>query len=405
MSSVTCSGSASFLDELIPLVQAALQNLNANRQDRRPALEAERRQVEDTICGLTLSLSKPDLLGSVRAEIEGAFGTAIERREQIAIEQTVEETRLRAAQLAITKDDIIERLGRLEDVVGNADPTRTNLELSLHIDRITCFHDGRVQMRHCKLGAMPMVQDLLSGDGGDPVQAQGGNARRRTRLRIIDDEVDEETTESLVDFATDLDRFAGLGDEWFWIEDLTVPARSLSWPEANAERVFLRRQQSRLPYSALALEFEVSPPTIGAAIRYYLATHPGARDEVVLPRGGKRRPKFNLAAFADECRALYEAGWPKEKLADKYGCSPPTIAKALDLAYKRTGSRLPTLAERRASAAAEARRHFEERPSLQYIADQMKVSDCTARKYLAASFRAEGARMPDLRTLRRQARG
>ena len=71
---------------------------------------------------------------------------------------------------------------------------------------------------------------------------------------------------------------------------------------ANAERVFLRRQQSRLSYKVLAKEFNVSGRTVGMAIAHYIATHPGAKDAVKLGRGGKRKRKFNLAAIADEAR-------------------------------------------------------------------------------------------------------
>jgi hypothetical protein len=33
-------------------------------------------------------------------------------------------------------------------------PTLGNLELSMHIDRIDCYDDGKVVLRTCKLGAV-----------------------------------------------------------------------------------------------------------------------------------------------------------------------------------------------------------------------------------------------------------
>ena len=400
------ASSTPWLHELIDEVRVALVGLEDNRHDCRPALESERQAIEASIEGWSQSLADRNLPPVTRTRIYADWIKAGERLDEIIAQSVEESARLQSAQLVLRPEEVTERLARLGSVLAANNPTLANLELSLHIDRIECFPDGRVNMRTCKLGAMNEVVEALSAESSaaDGVVAptfDGPRARRRGRLRVNGEtETDEDDLDDLVQFATDTNRFAGLGDEWFWIDEFTQPGRRPSWPEANAERVFRRRQQSGLPYSKLAEEESVTGPTIGAAMKHYIETHPGARDEVHLRRGGRRKPKFNLAAFAEEARALYEAGWPKEKLATKFECSPPTIVKALDLAYQSKGSRLPSRADRRAAKAAEARRLFDERPSLVYIAAAMNVSDTTARKYLAESFRAEGEPMPDLRSLR-----
>ena len=58
--------------------------------------------------------------------------------------------------------EFLRRLDRLSDVLANYGPTRGNLELSLHIDRITCKKDGTLELRMCKLGALPEVIEALT---------------------------------------------------------------------------------------------------------------------------------------------------------------------------------------------------------------------------------------------------
>ena len=72
--------------------------------------------------------------------------------------------------------------------------------------------------------------------------------------------------EDSVYFATDPHRFAALPEHFFWVDSFSVPER-VTWPEANAEKVFDRWQQGKVPKYKLAIEFDVSVPTIRQAIR------------------------------------------------------------------------------------------------------------------------------------------
>ena len=146
--------------------------------------------------------------------------------------------------------------------------------------------------------------------------------------------------------------------------------------------------------------FGVSKPTIRAAIQCYLTEHPDAKDEVNLASGGARPVKFDIEKFADEARQLFENGWAKLKLAEKYGCSTPVIDKALALAYEQVGLPMPTREDRQNIKSAKARRMLDGGHSLDEIAEALKVSDVTARQYLKASFATEGKAMPDLRSRR-----
>jgi hypothetical protein len=117
-----------------------------------------------------------------------------------------------------------------------------------------------------------------------------------------------------------------------------------------------------------------------------------------LPRGGKRPPKFDVAKFGAEARSLWVAGWSKLRLADKYGCSAPTIDKALQWAYAQEGLPLPTTKQLKQERISLARDLLDAGCSLEEIARRLNASDVTARQYLRESFAEEGKPMPDLRS-------
>lgn len=388
-----------WLPGLMEQVAAGLESLTADKHDQRPAWEQELRQIEQNVQGWNASLAKPNLPDAVREAVEKQWAAALERKAEIEAELAqLLHTDGQAEQL-VDPEQVARRVERLADVLAANDPTRGNLELALHIDRITCFRDDRVQLRMCKLGIIPDAVELLaapvvkSAEKKNP-KSGDARARRRGKLRVIDDDA-EVDLRAQANFVADVDRFAGLGDEWFWLDEFVIPP-STSWAAKHAAAVFRRRKAARLSYAKLAAEFDVTPPTIGAAVQSYLAAHPDERD-IELERGGKRKPKFDLDKIADEARQLWIDGMSKEKLAKQYGCSAPTVGKAIALAYEREGLPMPTREEARRAKVAQARRLLDEGKSLEEIAAVMKVSDVTARGYLHDSFAAEGRPMPDLR--------
>ncbi len=392
-----------WMPELMDQVSAGLESLTAGKHDQRPAWEEELRQIEENIQGWNTSLAKPKLPDAVREAVEQQWQAAVERKSEIEAELAqLMHDGVQAEEL-VELEQVASRVARLADVLAADDPTRGNLELSLHIDRITCFRDDRVQLRMCKLGIIPDAVELLAtptmkATVNDKSIVGAARARRRAKLRVVEDDL-EVDLRAQADFVADVDRFAGLGDEWFWIDEFTIPA-TLSWAELHAEAVFQRRQAERLSYAKLAAEFGVTPPTIGAAVRAYLEAHPDESD-IQLQCGGKRKPKFDLATFADEARRLWIDGVSKEKLARQFGCSAPTVGKAIAFAYERDGLPMPTREAARQAKVVEARRLLDADKPLDEIATTMKVSDVTVRGYLRDSFRAEGKPMPDLRRRRR----
>lgn len=387
--------------ELRELVQRELSRLTETQHDQLPALEQEAKLLGDKIKGWSLSLGKLDLPTVLQIAIEADSRAVLERWQEIENTLLEREAQSGQADRIIDESEVLHRLEQLSDVLAGNNPTMGNLHLSLHIDRIVCAPDGKVIMRSCKLGTLTESVEVFAdldnnGNASSSVPKKTkGTPRRRGRLRVTDCEEDGRNMRSLAEFAADTDRFAGLGDDWFWSDEFQIPERS--WVAENAESVFQRRQDAKLSHAKLAVEFGVSKPTIRAAIQCYLTEHPDAKDEVNLASGGARPIKFEIENFADEARQLWESGWAKLKLAEKYGCSTPVIDKALALAYEQAGLPMPTRKNRRKAKSAEARQLLDDGQSLDEIAEVMGVSDVTARQYLKASFAAEGKPMPDLR--------
>jgi hypothetical protein len=335
-----------WLPELMDQIEQALERLSADQPDCRLALEHELQQIDDSFLGLRESLKKSTLAAEIRTALEEDWAAALERKQEI--EDALHETnyaKLRNEGL-VQPEQVLQRLECLDKVLTNNDPTRGNLELSLHIDRITCYPGGKVTMRTCKLGTLTDAVELLSDNPAagdrDTTSAPGRDkARRRSRLRTDDADDGARELRAMANFAADPDRFAGLGSEWFWIDEFQLPDGPESWAATNGEAVFKRRQETKFSYAKLAVEFGVTPPTIGAAIRTFLEHHPGVKDEVQLPRGGKRPKRFDPSQFGDEARELWLSGWTKKELAAKYGCSVPTLDSALAFVYERDGLPFP----------------------------------------------------------------
>lgn len=388
------------LSDLVSQVELEFKKLTAGKHDQRPALEKELEDIQLCIQGWLASLANHKLATAVRVAIESQWEKATERQQEIEAELSSMQNEASYVEDLVQPEQVLDSLNRLADVLATNNPTRGNMELSMHIDRIVCSRDRKVTMRMCKLGIMPDAVRMFSAPGvGTRSDGAGGDtrsrSRRRGKLRVID-EGNEVDLLAQANFIANSERFAGLGDEWFWTDEFQIPV-STSWASENATAVFHRRQETLFSFRKLADEFKVTPPTIRAAIRHFLTEHPDERDEVCLRRGGQRPAKFDLSQFSGEARQLWIEGWSKEKLAKKYGCSAPTVSKAIALAFSQENLSMPTTAEARSDKVREARRMLDAGKPLEEIAAALKASVASIRKYLRQSFAADGKVMPDLR--------
>lgn len=386
-----------WLGDLTSKVQKRVEQLASVGVEAIPALNNEFDRLEGLKLGWRLTLGDQNIPQSLRDDLIKDFDKCSNDQQEIK-RQIDDINRAESSKLKLVQPvEVYQRLKQLEQVLTLESSTRVNSELSRYIESISCDRLGNIVLRLCKLGFAPEAIDTIASLEPESVDQNGTlikPSRRRPRLRI-DDGIDEEEDELLSELASNPDRFAGLGDEWFWEIKLKVP-ESKTWPEEHSEAVFKRRQEGRLSYTRLADEFGVSRPTIAATVRQHQKLHPDAVD-LKLRSGGKRGPKVDLDVFADEALALFNQKWSKVRLAKRFGYSTPVITKAINHAASKSGISVWSKDAAVEIQIAKCRQLLDQKVSINEIAQQLKISTTTVRKYLNKSYASEGSIKPDLR--------
>lgn len=267
--------SSEWFRELVQNVQAEISRHQDRTPDRRQAQLAEREALETKSRGWIESLSKPNLDSRLRDAIETQFRQAKDRIDEISSELSEQDNLVARAEGMLDPALVVAQLNRLAEVLGGDNPSAGNMMLSHHIEGIDCDRDGRVVVRTCKLGALAGVMELLPRvDAGDESVASQTDAavyqatpRRRARLDIGAAIDSDDDAGAAIEFATDPNRFAGLGPEWFTEDQFQVPVR-LSWAEAHAVEVAEYRIQTGATMEVTAKHFDKTMPTIRKALGY-----------------------------------------------------------------------------------------------------------------------------------------
>ena len=273
-----------WLPKLMNQVQHELGRYQDGQPGRMVAIEQELAELGQKLAGWCMTLGNPQLSPVVRAGIQDCYEKAALRQEELqqivasslALEKQVEQT--------LNPQIVINHLHRLNDALATHNPTRGNLELSHHIERIDCFPDGHVAMRGTLVGLFEGVVQLLSRDDHyphqdpDPQPSQQHKPvapRRRGRLRIPDLTADSDAMVGDVDTSLDPLRFVGLPETFFWTETFLVP-KKLSWAEEHAEEVHQARLATGLSCKKLTTRFGKSAPTLQKACRIAVARRQGS---------------------------------------------------------------------------------------------------------------------------------
>jgi hypothetical protein len=279
----------SWFGPLVQQVQQELDRLAAGHEDHRPALEKELRDLEDQVRGLSQSLAKPDLPPAVRFTIESDLEKLLRRQQEVEHRLAEVNALRQQARAVLDPQPVVDRLNRLDDVLAQNNPTRGNLELSLHIDHVRCYQDGQVVVRTCKLGALAGAVELVGGAKAPEVespaglsQGQAATPRRRARLRIDSADEDLKELREAAVTAADVHRFAGLGPEWFWEDAFQLP-RKTCWSEEHAAAVAAKKQETGSSLARLAEQFGRSIPTIRRALQL-------AQEQEVQGKKGEKPP-------------------------------------------------------------------------------------------------------------------
>jgi DNA invertase Pin-like site-specific DNA recombinase len=263
-----------WLPELMEQVRRELRRHREDEPDREAAAREELKQLEQQVAGWAQSLGNPQRPAAVRGELETRFEEAKRRQEDLERSLAAERALRWHVDRALEPGDVIEQLHQLDEVLAGYNPTLGNLELSRHIDAITCHADGRVELRGTMLGLFEGAVELLVREGveeGGPAPAVTGDGvrpvrpRRRGRLRLPTLSADGQEALGGLDGILDPERFAGVPDEFFWAETFVLPLR-VSWAESHAEEVYLAWEETGLSMEKLANRFGKTRPTIKHAL-------------------------------------------------------------------------------------------------------------------------------------------
>jgi len=332
-----CDPSHPALVEFIDAVRRELSAYEAERPDLTTALLAEKRELEDKCRGWLQTLGRPSLSSLVRINVEAELDNAQVRIRQIDGDREERLAQQKQRESVLDPQLVVERLQQLATVLDSSNPSAMNVMLSHHIDTIWCDEAGVVTIRTCKLGALTSDLDLFVRDVSEPPplppavkQARYlGTPRRRGRLDTAGAIEDDEQAEDANDFATDTNRFAGLGAEWFCDDQLTVP-ETLSWAEENAKEVAEYRLSTHSSMELTAKHFQKSVPTIRASLRY-------AKELLGIDAFGKSVSRPTLPNWSREKaqeveRFMQQPGATMKAALAHFGKTEPTIRKALKLA-------------------------------------------------------------------------
>jgi uncharacterized protein (DUF433 family) len=331
----------SWFPDLMRQFEIELDALHADRQDMRPSLEKEKAQLEEQVQGWSMSLAKPNLNSALRARLEKEVDAAILRQEEIDRQLLEADALRRHARAVVDPEQVVDRLNRLADVLAGQNPTRTNLELALHIDNIRCFQDGRVIVRTCKLGALAGGKELFANKEKNnktidiDSSASAAIPRRRPIRRVSDSGDDCARLQAAAHEAAEVNRFGGLGEEWFWQDEFAVPEPTC-WSREHAEEVAELRQTG-MTHEQLAKHFQVSVPTVRSALEHWRAKHP---DAAAMPRK-MPRPRWEVEN-AQEVSRLRTLGYKLKDLANHFGLCQETIRKAIRIAEQQEATQEAT---------------------------------------------------------------
>ncbi len=322
-----------WMQPLLEKVRLRLEELGQRGPDLRPAIDQEIADIDGKIAGWSQSLANPRLASGVRRAIEASWQQASERRQELENVLSERDAQYEHVLVSVDPTRVIDRLDRLAEIMATNNPTMGNIELSLHIDRIDCFSNGSVAMRTCKLGSLGDAALLLATkddavtdredksdehtDGDSQV-----TPRRRARLRVDHDHSDTEYLQAAAEFAADPNRFSGLDEQWFWIDDMQIPKRQ-SWAQENAVEVAEARAKG-LTMEAVAKHFGKTIPTIRKALRH--ATTNGSFQD--LPIKVPRRRWHEDHAM--EVATMTANGMTIVEIAKSFEKSDTTIRKALN---------------------------------------------------------------------------
>ena len=337
---------SSLVDEVRSLVAEQRLKDDADKESIIPQLESELADLQEKVNGWAMTLGQTQIPSMLRDKLTADCGNAFERIAEIEGIISDQQSESVVVDRLVQRSEIEERLSRLSEVLDGECPTTTNLELSMHIDRIDCFSDNRVVCRICKIGSVPdaviwfsqSMEHLQSSKSIAEAGPYRTKPRRRGWLNVDDSSSSEDQIRDRINMATDPHRFDALPDDWFWIDEFNIPEKTF-WAKENAARVKarfdeLKKSGKKVSLNAIAKEFGVSRPTITRALdidssddKTEMAHH---RKEPTVKVKGNPEIENRIAELHDE-------GLPNKDIGTTLNISRSTVTNALDRLYQKRG--------------------------------------------------------------------
>lgn len=318
-----------WLSELFPMIRQEQERYRAQEPDDAAANREELQGFEKQLAGWSMTLGNPQLPAAVRSDIERRYAAGKQRlgelQATLLVRKQLEENH--APNLNIKQ--VLDALQRLDAVLVGHNPTVGNLELSKHVDVITCHADGRIELRGTALGIFEGAVTLLCPGKNEQLASNDGSGfasvipRARGRLHVS-------TLSALVHGpaaghrAHEPNGATHLPPEFSWTESLPINETSC-WSNVHALEVARLRETGKT-HEQLAAHFHVSVPTIRKALKIAREADPSLHAPRKMPRRCWAKDR------AAEVACLKAEGLSISEIGRKLGKSEPTIRAALEYA-------------------------------------------------------------------------
>lgn len=318
-----------WLAELLRMVRQEQQRIRADEPDRNAMHQEELRQLKQQLAGWSMTLGNPQLPAAVRGDIEARYAQGKQRQQELLEVVAARMALPGPSDGASDPKTLITALAALSGILAAYNPTFGNLELSKHIECISGYPDGRVEMRGTELGIFASARDGLrrgtDPELGEPPSPAGHRRvipRRRGRLRIPN----LAAGDTLLTGDSVPSTHSGNGGGWpetpvCWPEAPLIEENQ-SWSERHATEV-ARMRATGQTHDQLAAHFRVTVPTIRKALKRAAVAEPLLQLPAKIPR---RRWAED---HAEEVLRLRNEGFAIQEIAQRLGKSDPTIRAAL----------------------------------------------------------------------------
>ena len=141
------------IDNLISEVRRELEQMQQPNASPVPELRRQIEVINGQKNSWLMSLGNSQLAPELRLLLEETLNDALSRKR--TLEARISELESISATVDITCDRelVMERLERLSEIMASGNPSRLNVELSLHIDAIMCSSGGRSHSSNLPTGS------------------------------------------------------------------------------------------------------------------------------------------------------------------------------------------------------------------------------------------------------------